>query len=187
MLLRVYSQNIDGLEEIAGVSSKKMVYAHGSLNYATCCTCKRKVSAKDIEPAILQRTIPLCQQPTKGSNNKRNKSISSNNSTSSTSSSNDSLRNGRASRSSLQPPTQEQQPTSSSLPDRDRTRKRPRVDHGSEIAEEEASNICGGTLKPGVVFFGEKLQDTVGKSLESDRKKVDALIVIGTSLSVYVQ
>ena len=33
MLLRVYTQNIDGLEESAGVSEKKVVYAHGSLRY----------------------------------------------------------------------------------------------------------------------------------------------------------
>jgi NAD-dependent SIR2 family protein deacetylase len=33
MLLRVYTQNIDGLEEMAGVSEKKVVYAHGSIRY----------------------------------------------------------------------------------------------------------------------------------------------------------
>jgi NAD-dependent SIR2 family protein deacetylase len=39
-------------------------------------------------------------------------------------------------------------------------------------------------LKPGVTFFGEALHDNVRKCLEADRDKVDALIVIGTSLSV---
>jgi NAD-dependent SIR2 family protein deacetylase len=39
-------------------------------------------------------------------------------------------------------------------------------------------------MKPGVTFFGEALQNTVKTKLESDRDKVDALIVIGTSLSV---
>lgn len=48
------------------------------------------------------------------------------------------------------------------------------------------TNICGGVLKPGVTFFGEALHDTIQTKLEADRDKVDALIVIGTSLSVYV-
>ncbi|EEC51309.1 predicted protein, partial [Phaeodactylum tricornutum CCAP 1055/1] len=106
-LLRVYTQNIDGLEQEAGVSSKKIVYAHGSLQFATCLTCKRKVSAKEIEPDILR-------------------------------------------------------------------------------ARYENSLVCNGILKPGVTFFGETLHDNVGRSLEVDYDKVDALIVIGTSLSVYV-
>ena len=45
MLLRVYTQNIDGLETAAGVSDKKMVYAHGSLKWAKCMRCGKKKSA----------------------------------------------------------------------------------------------------------------------------------------------
>mmetsp|Transcript_10932 Transcript_10932/g.26066 ORF Transcript_10932/g.26066 Transcript_10932/m.26066 type:complete len:371 (+) Transcript_10932:148-1260(+) len=44
--------------------------------------------------------------------------------------------------------------------------------------------LCGGVMKPAITFFGETLGDTVSRSLEADRKKVDAVIVIGTSLSV---
>jgi hypothetical protein len=39
-------------------------------------------------------------------------------------------------------------------------------------------------MKPGVTFFGEHLIDSVRRCLEVDRTKVDALIVMGTSLSV---
>jgi hypothetical protein len=39
-------------------------------------------------------------------------------------------------------------------------------------------------MKPGVTFFGEHLSDSVRRCLEVDRDKVDALIVMGTSLSV---
>ena len=46
------------------------------------------------------------------------------------------------------------------------------------------SSVCGGVIKPGVTFFGEKLEDKVSKYLEHDYAKADALIVIGTSLSV---
>ncbi len=43
---------------------------------------------------------------------------------------------------------------------------------------------CGGVLKPGVTFFAEASGDNVRRCLEADYSKADALIVIGTSLSV---
>jgi NAD-dependent SIR2 family protein deacetylase len=44
--------------------------------------------------------------------------------------------------------------------------------------------LCGGVIKPNVTFFGEKLDNIVGRSLEKDYGKADALLVMGTSLSV---
>lgn len=131
MLLRVYSQNIDGLEETAGISPKKIIYAHGSLQWATCLTCKRRVSAEEIQQNILEGTVAYCRAAvtTTAPQKKHNKS----------------------------------------------TRKRSR---------DEPSRTCNGILKPGVTFFGEALHDGVRRALEADRNKVDALVVIGTSLSV---
>jgi NAD-dependent SIR2 family protein deacetylase len=143
MLLRVYSQNIDGLENVAGVSNRKMVYAHGSLQWATCSQCQQKVSSEHIMPAITQGSVPLCQVA--------NKTTSRPNNSSSLSS------------TSPREPSQ-------------RVKKRPRT-----AASED---VCGGVMKPAVTFFGETLKDNVRRSLEADRDKVDALIVIGTSLSV---
>lgn len=135
-LLRVYTQNIDGLEEVAGVSPKKVVYAHGSLQYAKCLRCQQKVPASEIEKDILHGSVAYCQVPKKGS----------------------SARKQPASRESSR-------------------QKRPR---------HESPAVCNGVLKPGVTFFGEPLSQQVRRYLEADRDKVDALIVIGTSLSVYV-
>ena len=39
MLLRVYSQNIDGLERIAGLSDSFLVESHGSFASASCIEC----------------------------------------------------------------------------------------------------------------------------------------------------
>jgi len=154
MLLRVYTQNIDGLEQLAGVSPKHMVYAHGSLQFATCTKCRRKVTAADIEPSILNGTVPLCQHllPEQAS--------STNNGTTA------SQRIGLA------------------QPARSKKRPRPVLGGFNPVQEEGKPRTCNGVLKPGVTFFGEALHDTVSKSLESDREKVDALIVMGTSLSV---
>lgn len=137
MLLRVYTQNIDGLEQAAGVSPKKMVYAHGSLQWATCCKCKHRVSSADIEDSILAGTVPRCTQ-------------------------------------NASPP--EEKPVSK----RSSSRKRARP------VRSPARKGCGGVLKPGVTFFGETLHGNVSRSLEIDREKADALVVIGTSLSVCV-
>jgi NAD-dependent SIR2 family protein deacetylase len=145
MLLRIYSQNIDGLENVAGVSNKRICYAHGSLRWATCTRCQRKVSSEEIMPAIRLGNVARCNAEQKS---RRNSATSSTSSTSTTT----------PSREPLQ-----------------RLSKRPRT---------TSDEVCGGVFKPGVTFFGETLDDNVRRSLEADRDKVDALIVIGTSLSV---
>lgn len=138
------------------MSSKKIVYAHGSLQWATCCTCKRKVSSKEIEENILNGTIPRCQA-----------AIVSKTNTSRASS-----------------PVEE---TLFREPSARVASKRPRystTDNRDYYTNGDGESICGGVLKPGVTFFGEALHNNVKNKLESDRDKVDALIVIGTSLSV---
>jgi len=44
--------------------------------------------------------------------------------------------------------------------------------------------LCNGTIKPNVTFFGEKISNDVSRQLQKDYLKADALIVMGTSLSV---
>ena len=51
-----------------------------------------------------------------------------------------------------------------------------------EIARRQG--LCCGVIKPNITFFGEKLGNNVGRSLQKDYKSADALIVMGTSLSV---
>jgi hypothetical protein len=43
---------------------------------------------------------------------------------------------------------------------------------------------CGGIIKPNITFFGEKLNNQVGQWLQKDCNVADALLVMGTSLSV---
>eukprot|EP00980_Cylindrotheca_fusiformis_P026545 scaffold16396_cov140-Cylindrotheca_fusiformis.AAC.6 len=150
MLLRVYSQNIDGLESLAGVSNKKIVYAHGNLLHAACIKCKRKVPSDEILPDIIQGTVPRCKAEIK--NAKKHNWIAS-----------------------PEPKTSSRPTRSTSRGPSHRTRKRQRL---------SSFDGCGGVLKPTVTFFGESLSDSVNRCLEADRDKVDALIVIGTSLSV---
>jgi NAD-dependent deacetylase sirtuin 2 len=59
-LLRNYTQNIDNLERIAGMTDDKLVEAHGSVNSATCLKCKIKFKYEYIKEKIIKEEIPIC-------------------------------------------------------------------------------------------------------------------------------
>ncbi|XP_063800747.1 NAD-dependent protein deacetylase sirtuin-3-like isoform X2 [Pseudophryne corroboree] len=52
VLLRVYTQNIDGLERVAGIPVEKLVEAHGSFSSSTCTMCLKEYPGKtfSVEP-----------------------------------------------------------------------------------------------------------------------------------------
>ena len=149
ILLRVYTQNIDSLEEEAGVSKDRVIYAHGSLSNATCMKCKTTYSSSDIGDDVKQGRVPTCQLPT----NKKSKLSSTKKSEEDT----------------------EQQP---------QRIQRLRRSSSTISTSQPPQGLCNGTIKPNVTFFGEKLGNDVGRQLQKDYLKADALIVMGTSLSV---
>lgn len=55
---RVCVQNIDGLEEAAGVPKGKITYCHGHLRTARCLKCKRKASALELAPTVAKGQVP---------------------------------------------------------------------------------------------------------------------------------
>ncbi|KAI8906002.1 DHS-like NAD/FAD-binding domain-containing protein [Gorgonomyces haynaldii] len=120
LLLRNYTQNIDMLERLAGISDDLLVEAHGTFHTAKCVGpksdededvdipilgCGKTFEDKDIKQKILDGQVPEC-------------------------------------------------------PD------------------------CKGLVKPDIVFFGEQLPERFHSMIHKDFKQCDALIVIGTSLSV---
>lgn len=192
-------QNIDGLEAVAGVSSKKIVYAHGSLRWAKCLRCSKKVTCDDILPAIATGSVPRCKAPLQ-----RKSSNNSNISSSSTSPFGVTVSPRTPSQRNKKRPLGD---SSSTTPSSQRrilfptgTNGENNDDDNNNISGNDSFNnnnnndddqnrrsnyfLCNGVYKPGVTFFGEALDDSVRRALESDRDKVDALIVIGTSLSV---
>ncbi|XP_012930030.2 NAD-dependent protein deacetylase sirtuin-3, mitochondrial isoform X2 [Heterocephalus glaber] len=52
LLLRLYTQNIDGLERVSGIPVSKLVEAHGTFASATCTVCRRSFPEEDfwVEP-----------------------------------------------------------------------------------------------------------------------------------------
>uniref|UniRef100_A0A336MTZ0 protein acetyllysine N-acetyltransferase n=1 Tax=Culicoides sonorensis TaxID=179676 RepID=A0A336MTZ0_CULSO len=58
-LLRNYTQNIDTLEQVAGI--RNVIECHGSFATASCTKCKAKVVAETIREDVFHQRIPMCQ------------------------------------------------------------------------------------------------------------------------------
>nr|XP_057932882.1 NAD-dependent protein deacetylase sirtuin-3, mitochondrial isoform X2 [Doryrhamphus excisus] len=60
LLLRMYTQNIDGLERLAGIPPGSLVEAHGTFASATCTVCRRKYDGEELRPDVMMGVIPKC-------------------------------------------------------------------------------------------------------------------------------
>lgn len=59
-LLRVCTQNIDGLEEEAGISSERMVQAHGNFRHAACIDCGAPFDIEKHREDVMNHKISRC-------------------------------------------------------------------------------------------------------------------------------
>jgi NAD-dependent deacetylase sirtuin 1 len=58
-LLHLFTQNIDTLESVAGIT--RVTFCHGSFATATCMTCARSVDGAEINDTIASGEVPLCK------------------------------------------------------------------------------------------------------------------------------
>jgi NAD-dependent SIR2 family protein deacetylase len=67
-LLRIYTQNIDGLERAAGVTEHSLIECHGHFRSGRCINCKTEVAdMEEIKKRILiERKVPICSACKKG-------------------------------------------------------------------------------------------------------------------------
>ncbi|XP_056134237.1 NAD-dependent protein deacetylase sirtuin-3, mitochondrial isoform X3 [Lampris incognitus] len=56
----MYTQNIDGLERLAGIPPEMLVEAHGTFATATCTVCRRNYEGEDLRPDVIRGTVPKC-------------------------------------------------------------------------------------------------------------------------------
>uniref|UniRef100_A0A8C5PDB2 Sirtuin 3 n=1 Tax=Leptobrachium leishanense TaxID=445787 RepID=A0A8C5PDB2_9ANUR len=61
LLMRLYTQNIDGLERAVGIPLEKLVEAHGSFYSSTCIKCLKTYPGKIFQDAVLESRVPQCQ------------------------------------------------------------------------------------------------------------------------------
>ena len=64
LLLRIYTQNIDGLERKAGIPEEKLIEAHGSFDRAHCISreCLKVYSKEHIQDLIKRDIVPTCSE-----------------------------------------------------------------------------------------------------------------------------
>jgi NAD-dependent deacetylase sirtuin 2 len=60
LVLRVFTQNIDGLERVAGVPGEALVEAHGTYYAAHCLSCRRSYSLDEIRSTLEAGAVPRC-------------------------------------------------------------------------------------------------------------------------------
>ncbi|XP_048862915.1 NAD-dependent protein deacetylase sirtuin-3 isoform X4 [Brienomyrus brachyistius] len=60
LLLRMYTQNIDGLEQMCGIPEEKLVEAHGSFASASCHLCYTPFPAEEAKKFIMTDRVPVC-------------------------------------------------------------------------------------------------------------------------------
>jgi len=63
LLLRMYTQNIDGLERLADIPEAKLVEAHGTFSTASCIRCHKSYDGEQIKKTIMKGDIPRCSSP----------------------------------------------------------------------------------------------------------------------------
>uniref|UniRef100_H0XXD4 NAD-dependent protein deacetylase n=3 Tax=Otolemur garnettii TaxID=30611 RepID=H0XXD4_OTOGA len=61
LLLRLYTQNIDGLERVSGIPTSKLVEAHGTFATATCTVCQSPFRGEDFWADVMADRVPRCQ------------------------------------------------------------------------------------------------------------------------------
>ncbi|CAJ1937710.1 unnamed protein product [Cylindrotheca closterium] len=63
LLLRLYSQNIDGLEYLAGIPDEKLVECHGHFRSASCIECGTTADPESVKNTIIKDvTVPKCDK-----------------------------------------------------------------------------------------------------------------------------
>uniref|UniRef100_UPI00398EFAA6 NAD-dependent protein deacetylase sirtuin-3, mitochondrial isoform X2 n=1 Tax=Pristiophorus japonicus TaxID=55135 RepID=UPI00398EFAA6 len=59
-LQRMYTQNIDGLERLAGIPPEKLVEAHGTFATATCTVCRETFTWEQLRGDVMESKVPHC-------------------------------------------------------------------------------------------------------------------------------
>jgi NAD-dependent SIR2 family protein deacetylase len=62
-LKRLFTQNVDTLERMAGLPEEMLVEAHGSFATAHCLNCRQEYRAEELRPRIAKGEILRCDKP----------------------------------------------------------------------------------------------------------------------------
>ena len=184
----IVTQNVDALHEKAGASH--VVHLHGNINQVQCQQCKRITSRaalqrqlEELNPAFAQHVHQLIRQATVLFEQQMAQQQQQR----------DGSANGQStplSAASLIPHNHDED---APLQNKERSVASLRPDGDIELQNEAyysemnipACDECGGILKPDVVFFGANVPREVHAQVDSLLASSDAVLVVGTSLTVW--
>ena len=146
-LLTNYTQNIDGLEIVAGITN--LVQTHGSIATGRCMRCGKE-HKKNFRGLWDKGALPTCSK----CDQRRQQSLAR-------------RREKQGVRDA---------PHEDTGRPRRRSAKRAKYDESETHVEH--------VLRPDITFFDESLPAKYGERLEEDKRKVDLLIIVGTSLEI---
>ena len=188
----IVTQNVDALHEKAGASH--VVHLHGNINQVQCQQCRRITSRAELQeqleqlnPAFAQHVHQLIQQATLLFQQQMTHQQQQRDATPPTNSHSTPL-----SAASLIPHNHDEDAPPADN-DKQHSMASLRPDGDIELQNEAyyadmnipACNDCGGVLKPDVVFFGANVPREVHAQVDSLLASSDAVLVVGTSLTVW--
>jgi len=165
-LLRNYTQNIDTLEQVAGIEN--VIQCHGSFATASCVVCKTQVSAEAVREDIFAQRIPMCCKcPPQDI---------------------EALLSGMSGATHAVTQSEDGTAGENPIPSTSSAAPPPTAPTTSAASSSSLSHTSPFTtvpvMKPDIVFFGEGLPDHFHNSITRDKEMCDLLIVIGSSLKV---
>eukprot|EP01062_Namystynia_karyoxenos_P031929 TRINITY_DN23621_c0_g1_i1.p1 TRINITY_DN23621_c0_g1~~TRINITY_DN23621_c0_g1_i1.p1 ORF type:complete len:603 (+),score=206.97 TRINITY_DN23621_c0_g1_i1:81-1811(+) len=186
LLQRCFTQNIDCLERIAGLPTQSLVEAHGSFAAAACIDCAAPHDVGAVRDALMEQRVLKCENKLpvpRPSTPPGDDAVAA-------------MREAVAAASEAKVAARE-----SYQMDKMVSTGLALISAEKELAEAEEARaqypeqrakwdrepkerVCGGLVKPSIVFFGEKLPDRFHWLLDKDGAQADLLIVLGTSLQV---
>lgn len=180
-LLRNYTQNIDGLERVAGVT--KVVECHGTMNTFHCTrkNCNKINMNKSTKAS--QKNTSIDGQTNHRSTRSRVVRVSEDLELDLDST--DEVSNNVVDAKITDESNGHSVKTDVEIGNSDGKSGVPLASLMRKIQDGEVCYCnCGNVLKPAITFFGEKLPKAFSQSLGEDLKQCDLVIVIGTSLKV---
>ncbi|KAI9839981.1 MAG: hypothetical protein M1819_000173 [Sarea resinae] len=160
-LLTNFTQNIDNLETLAGVSPEKLIQCHGSFATATCVKCRHQVPGSDIYDDLKAGRVARCKQCLRL------------------------LQVARAATANGNGSGKKKRKRSPNGAQADRKRRSHDWTADDDDEPDDSPELQAGVMKPDITFFGEDLPSSFHTRLvQHDRDLVDLVLVIGTSLKV---
>jgi len=194
-LLRNYTQNIDTLEQVAGIEN--VIQCHGSFAKASCMVCKAQVDAEVIREDIFNQKIPLCKEcPEQDveallsgmTGNQTTNTDAHKKSSSPTPTAPLPVATSSDSSQTLSTSTDDPIPctstSSAAMSNHTPGTSCPTAPPGTPPKDACSPFTTVPVMKPDIVFFGEGLPDHFHNSITRDKSYCDLLIVIGSSLKV---